>query len=368
MTENVTNRQMFFIIFLRIVAGSVLSLPLIMAQKAETGAWLVLLIASIIACIPVVIIVYLGNLFKGKTLFEYSKLLVGKFLTYIFALIYILYHFSLVVLLTRSTADVIKGEFLNKTPLYSTMILLLIVTGYAASKKLNNLGRICEFLGIIILIANFVLHTVMLTQGDFRNIKPFFDISQINSYLKAFPSTIFLFIGFESLTIIPFTKANGKKSIWISIISILTAGITYIYVTQTCYMILGVEDVAHYNYPNVAAIRILDIPVLQFLKRLDLIFINAWVFSIFCSLSFVIFTVTQYTQKLFSKLNFNFILMIVCVLAFIAGLLPKGPKQVSDIHLFLTTYFGFIPALLIPLILLIVAKIRGKSLNINRVR
>lgn len=354
MENGVTNRQLFFIGIITTIGFSAAELPKIMGETAGTGAWFTLLLATVFFSFAVFVIVYLGNEYKGKTLFDYSKLLVGKPLSYCFSAIYMIYFFVLLTLIVRSSADIIKSEILFKTPIWASMLLIIAISGYAASKGLTNLGRIIEYLGFILLAIGFILHIITLTQGNMLDIMPLFDTSEAMKYIDALPSTIFMFLGFEVITVIPFTKSNGVKSVLSAMASIFVLGIFYILIVESCYSVLGVDDVVNYDYPLVVAIRELDISILQFAKRLDLFFFIAWLTAIFCSVSMVAFTVTEYTKKLIPKFKGNLVLVILCALALLAGLLFPNTEVVSTFFVWFETYLGLIPAFIIPFFLFVV--------------
>lgn len=82
MTNSITNRQMFFILVLTLTSYSIVDISRAMAKSAGTGGWITILATSIIFGLAAMVIVYLNNLFKGKILFDYSKVLVGKAVTY----------------------------------------------------------------------------------------------------------------------------------------------------------------------------------------------------------------------------------------------------------------------------------------------
>ena len=336
-----------------------------MAKTARTGAWLTLLLASAFFAIDAFIIVYLGYAYREKTLFEYARLLAGGIIACLIAIVYVLYFFILMTFIIRSSADIIKDEILFKTPVWATMLLLLAVSLYAASKGLTNIGRIMEYLGLIILTFGFVLHFICFSQGNFLNIMPMFDPSVKNLYFGALPDTIFCFLGFEVITIVPFTKRNGSKVLWTAIISILVLCSFYIMIVESCYAVLSVEDIVNYTHPLIVAIRRLDIAILQFAKRLDLFFIMIWLAAIFCSVSIISFTATEYVKKLIPKLNGNMVLTVIGISAFIAGLLLPNAAEVSKLFIRFMTYFGLIPAFAIPFILLVVHMVRPKK-NRNR--
>ena len=356
--KHVSNRQLFFIIFITLSSFSIAELPKTMARSAGTGAWVPLLLATFFFSFAVAVITYLGNLFKGKTLFEYSTLLTGKFATYCFTGIYILYFFGVLSMLLRSGAEVIKLEILFKTPIWATMFALLLLSGYAASKEISNIARIFEFFGYILVLTILSFSVEMYIFGNTLNMLPLFDFKEVNAYIKALPLAIMPFLGIEVLTIIPLSKANGKKAIWYSMSGILAVCVFYILVVYLTYMLVGVEDSKNYKDALFVGIRLLDIEMLQFLKRFDIIAFMVWIFIMFCTLTIITYTVSKYTHKIFSKANNYRVLIIVSVLAYVAALLPASYNEATQILTYLTMYFGVVPAFLIPMILLIVAKVK----------
>lgn len=358
MSDGISNRQLFFMIAISTIGFSTLKLPKIMAETAGTGAWLVLLLAAVFFVADVSIIVYLGTQYNGKSLFEYSRLLVGKPLACCFSAVYVVYFFIMLTFVVRSSADVIKSEILFYTPVWATMLLILAMALYAASKGLTNIGRIIEYIGLIILITGFSLCFLMFTQGNSLNLRPFFNASEKNAYIHALPSTVFYYLGFECITIVPFSKSNGKQAVKAAVLAILILCIYFILIVESCYAILGIDDIVNYAYPLISAIRRLDIAILQFAKRLDLFFIMAWLASVFCSAAMISFAAAAYIKKLIPKAAISFILIVIGLLSFFAGQLIPSADKVSELFISFITFFGLIPAFFIPLVLLLIHRFK----------
>ncbi|MGI6169622.1 MAG: GerAB/ArcD/ProY family transporter [Christensenellales bacterium] len=355
-----TNRQLFFIIIISAVGLSSVVMPNIMGKAGGTGAWLSLLIAAAFFIAAVVLITHLSRLYMGKSLAEYSELLMGKVMSRILCGFYVVYFFIFLALFIRSTADIIQAEILYKTPVWATMLLIIIVSLYAASKGLTNLGRMIEYLGLIVLVISFVLQIITFTQGDFLNNLPLINTAEIGRYIRAVPYAIFGFLGFEVITIIPLSKRNGPKAKVRAASAILLVCIFFIVLLGACYSVLGVDDISNYDYPLLIAIRRLDIAALQFAKRLDLFFIIAWLTSIFCSTSLVVFASAEYAKKLIPKLSGFMPMLAIGTAAYALGLLiPNAEDVLQTFNLFLT-YIGLLPAFVIPLILWIVHLLRSR--------
>ena len=118
MTNRITNKQMFFIIFLSLTTYTTIDLPKAMAQTAGRSSWIPILIVSIIFGIGAVIITKLNNMFLGNVFFDYSQKIVGKFFAYAIAIYFILYYLVIGVYLKLKLVGLLTSNFLPETPEY----------------------------------------------------------------------------------------------------------------------------------------------------------------------------------------------------------------------------------------------------------
>jgi spore germination protein len=93
MNNYLTNKQLSFILYCLIIGCGVINLPKNAAESAGIGAWLSLIITTIIFMFITYMITYLQYVYEGETLYEYSQQLVGKLITYLLVIIYIIYFF-----------------------------------------------------------------------------------------------------------------------------------------------------------------------------------------------------------------------------------------------------------------------------------
>ncbi|MDR3626526.1 MAG: GerAB/ArcD/ProY family transporter [Ignavibacteriaceae bacterium] len=344
----ITNRQLLFMHYILIIPFTCCTISKLLADTFATGSWLFIIGATAIYCFAAGIIAYLGYLFKNQTLFEYSQLIAGKFASYCISILYMINFFVFFSLLLRSVSEIIKSELLVNTPIWATMLVMIIAAGYAASKGLSNIGRIIEIIGLITLLSALIIHFLMFCSGDILNTRPFLNFSEPSKYITSFPLTLYLFSGFEIMTIIPFKNHNGKKAIGAAMLSILLIGLSYIMIFETCCMVLGIESISNYSYPLIPAMRKLDITALQFLKRIDLLFIIAWLLAVFASSAILLFGTAEYARKILSKPGNNKILIAVCLIGFIFGLVPKSDISANQIVLYYCYYASGIIIFIIP--------------------
>ncbi|WP_176461949.1 GerAB/ArcD/ProY family transporter [Anaeromicrobium sediminis] len=358
MNESLTNRQIAFIIFGIVVGYGTLGLPKDITENAGTGAWFTLLISVVITMIFTYIITYLSYVHENKTIYEYSNILVGKFITFIFMIIYIIYFFVLFTMVTRISSEAIRLMVLIKTPVWALNLIFFLVVYYAVIKKLSVIGRVCEIYGLIIIIAALTIHGAVFTQGKLINLKPFFVAGHMGAYVKATLVTLVPFLGIEILVIIPFdNNKNNKKIFKYTIAMIGLIGFCYILNVESCISVMGVDGIVHYEDALFATIRRIDIKSLEFLERIDGIFLTIWIMCIICTITLGAYGSIFMINKLYNKIHFNILAFIVILSSFIVSQIPKTADEVGKI-LDYVGYLGLITAGVIPLILLIITKVK----------
>lgn len=363
MNEYLTNRQIAFFIFGAIVGYGILSLPKTAAENAGTGAWIAILIATLLSAVFTLMITKLVSKHEGKTIIDYSKKLMGKFVGTIITLIYIVYFFMLPPLIVRNTCEAIKVYLLIKTPVWAMIFLFLIVAYYAVIKKLRAIGMLCEFYGLLIIIAMFVLSFIVSTQGDILLLRPFFGDKSPLNYIKAASLMALPFIGMETLLIIPISKKNKNKISFYTTAIIGIIGLMYIFLVESCFSVRSVDQIIYYKDALIEVVRSVDVPVLEFFSRLDGLFIVTWIMSVFTTITVFSFGASFLLSQWFKKIDFKLVALFVILLSFFISLIPNSVDQVDTLLIY-AGYFGVLTVVIIPLILLIVTEVKKNDKQI----
>lgn len=255
MTNSITNRQMFFIIFMTLTAYTTIDLPKTMAQTAGRSSWIPIIIVSIIFGISAIIITKLNNMFLGKVFFDYSQGIMGKFFTYLIVFYYILYFLIIGVYLKLKLVGVLTSNFLPKTPPFVFLLFGIALFAYVAYKGITNIARMLEIYGVLFLIITVGISALMLAGGTKYNILPFFNASEIKEYAKTMKDLIVPYGGAEVLLIIPFSAKN-KKAPKTAFFTLLFIGLFYALIVESTIMILGINNTALLNDSFIEAIKI----------------------------------------------------------------------------------------------------------------
>lgn len=357
MNNFLTNRQIAFILYCIIIGYGIINIPKNAAEIAGTGMWVTLIILTVIFMLITYMITYLQYVYEGKTIFEYGKDLVGKPITYlltIIMLIYFLVHFAMII---RFYGEIIKLNLLFRTPIAVICLVFFGVVCYAMTKGIKVIARICEIYGFLNLIGFIFINSLLVTKGKFINLQPLFVKEELTSYLKGLLKMIPTFLGMEVLLFLPISKGSNKKIFRYTTFMIGIIGIMYIFVAESTASVVGVEYVVFLKESLFSVVRGVDIYYLEFLRRLDGVYMIFWTMNIICAVSLWGYGIMTFTSKIVPKVKTNYIAVAAAILAFILSQLPKSKEQI-ELVLKYNSYLGIVICIVIPGILLAITKVK----------
>lgn len=360
LNETLTNKQIAFVIFQIVVGYGIVGLPKKIAELGGTGGWITLLISTLIFIFITNMFLYLGVTHKNETLYEYSESLVGKYVSKLIVVIYIIYFTLFSSALIRISSETLKITVFEKTPTTPFIISFYLILFYTIIKRLRVFARLSEIYGLIFIIAIFIIQFIMFTSGDLINLRPLMVIEDIPTYFSSIPKVLFSFYGVEIITIIPLCTKNNKNVFKYSSIMMAFIGFLYIIIVESCISLMGADNIIYYKDALFVAIRRLDISYLEFLRRPDGIFITAWLMSLICTTIGTAYGAIVFLSKLFNKLSFNLITFAYILVSYFICMMPKTLFQAQDMITFINN-FGVIPVFIIPLILSIITMVKNHN-------
>jgi len=360
MNETLTNKQIAFVVFQVVVGYGIVGLPKKIAEIGGTGGWTTLLISTLIFIVIANMFLYLGHTYKNQTLYEYSEPLVGKYVSKLIVVVYIFYFTLSSSSLIRISSETIKITVFEKTPAIAFIISFYLILYYTIIKRLRVFARLSEIYGIIFIIAILIIQFFMFTSGDYINLRPFIVAEDIPVYLSSIPKVLFSFYGVEIIAIIPLCTKNNKNVFKYVSIMVGFIGFLYIIIVESCISLMGSDNIIHYQDALFVAIRRLDIPYLDFLRRPDGIFIMTWLMSLICTAIGTAYGAVVLLSKLFNKIPFNLITAAYILMSFFICIMPKTFFQIEDLIAFINN-FAVMPVFIVPIILSIITKMKNRT-------
>lgn len=342
------------------MSTAVLVVPGITADIANESAWISVILSSIVGFIVLGIVNNLGMRFPRETLPQYAEILLGKILGKIVTGAYILFFLIISIIVGREFTDFITLNLMPETPSIVFNLFLVLIGAYAASKEIEVIARMTQFILPIFTLALTFLIGFALFDADFSHLLPFFD-KGIPVVLKGsiVPAAWFGQI-VVLVFLIPMTNKPQevfKKSAY----AILVTGLFLTTITAITITIFGPEQTGGLVFPFLYLAKYIKILGIQ---RLEYIVIFIWVSGIVIKTAVFYYIECFALVKVFSLKGKKTVIVILGILqVFLPNYLFHNPPEVG---LFIKTYLPFISfffELAIPLFLLFLAIIKRKKVR-----
>ena len=126
-------------------------------------------------------------------------------------------------------------------------------------------------------------------------------------------------------------------------------------------MMVGLHEIRYYEYPLLAAIRQIQLKNVEFLRRVDILYLTMGLMGIFAGESVVYLAIVEYGGRLLPRVSRAAIVICTGAVIFVLSLIGFGIENFDEIMSRYIKYAGLIAAGLIPIILWIIAKVRKRA-------
>lgn len=359
--QKISLRQLQILLILDMFGTTVITLPRKTVEYAAQDGWVIVIGIVILMILYAFIISTLCNMFKNETIVEFGRRLLPKFLYYIVI-------FGLIVKIVVSTAmelrvfsEIVGQMLLYNTPVQVIILTLLLTSSLVARKGFETRARLAEILIVLMFVPLFFILLVVVIQPKFENLLPVLKTPPSN-IIKGIGNLGFSFHGLSFLLLVyPFlgNKKDTRKAI-LQAVSIL--GVAMFIITIITIIRFGPEDIEHQIWPVLQLMQAIDLPG-SFMERQDAFIISFWILSVFMLVSAGL----HFTSIIFAKLtkateSFHFVLPLIPIL-YIMALLPSNIAQTYKIMEWVEKYFGMAYLVVIPILLILIAKIKGGKIK-----
>ncbi|MDP4109559.1 MAG: GerAB/ArcD/ProY family transporter [Bacillota bacterium] len=356
MQDIVTNRQLFFLIFISTVTASIMDISKTIALSAGRGAWVTIALSSVVYAAAAAIIIGVNKTLDGKTVFDPGNKPAGKIAVFFVSLFYLSFFFTLSVYYCNSFILVVKTNFLPNTPIWSDLLASTTLLGYIAYKGITNAGRLAEIVTPLFLAVASIIFLLMFFEGHINYILPLYDASERLSYLTAMKDTIVPFIGFAILTVVPI-KAKSQRKYSAVIFTLVFIGLFYIADVYGCYAMKGFDEIIFENYPLIDAIRLVQLPAVEFLQRLDVLYMTVGFMRVLVGKAVIYLSIVEIVCKMFAKANRLLIVVLTGAAIYSASLLA-GQGQIKPLMVKILSIESIAAAFIIQPLILLILKVK----------
>ncbi|WP_433594856.1 endospore germination permease [Lysinibacillus xylanilyticus] len=356
--EIISSRQFMIITLLCSIGTAILISPASVTSEAKQDAWIAAIISVVLSLLLIKLYVTVGKQTPTLTFVEANEKILGRFFGKITSIGFIILCFLSAGELLYFIGIFMKTEIMPETPMMAFAFLFSIIIIYAAFLGIEVFARSAEILFAMFILIFIVFVVCISPSVHMENLQPimetpakslFFSIIRLMG-IFSFPLVILLMIFPSTVNV----HESAQKGFYIGTI---LGGIVLIAIITLAILVLGPANTASRTFPSYSLAQRISIG--NFLQRIEVIMAAMWIISIYIK-TFMFFYAGVIGISQICKINNHRPL----ILPF--GLIILGLSQIvhpniihSDIYNRETwPIFSFFFAILLPLVLLLVAKIR----------
>lgn len=161
--ETISSGQMAVLFFSFMLGSSIVNIPQPLVQAAHNGAWLSILIANGFGMLLLACILYLYRKYPNLTLIDYSRRILGKWITLCISIPIIMLLFLILSYIIIDIGGFFTTTMMRETPSYVFHALILLVAALTVQAGIEVMARmfvlllcysICFSIAVLLLVSS----------------------------------------------------------------------------------------------------------------------------------------------------------------------------------------------------------------------
>lgn len=356
----ISQRQLAYLFFTILIGTMFFHNPQIVVGTTGQDGWIAYLIASFWGILVALVIVALGRRFPDKTLTAYIPHIIGKPLGKILSLLYTIWFLFIGGGLLAQFANFMNTTIMASTPKMVFIITFVAIAFYAVHSGLEVVVRVNELLLWVIVIAIILVVTLPYELMDLRRMLP---VGQMSIGKLVATSLIagswrgeVMLVGMFLPALVTL-KNTTRNMIW----TVFLVGVMLIAVEISLVTVFGAHLVGDIEVPVFALARMIS--TARVLDRLEALVLIIWVLATFVKICAFLYCTAQATADTMGFQESRFLLLPISLLfTAIAYNQTVDPAKFIDFLMLTWPGYGLLSfQLVIPLLLLVIASLRGKG-------
>lgn len=339
-------------------------LPRSMATIVMQDGWLIPVLGLVVGYVYVFVITNLSQRFPDETIVEFAPKIVTQSIGTIIVVV-----FGIKILITtafelRLLCEIIRQVLLPKTPTGVIMLVMLFTVAYLVGAGIESYARLGEILIFFVFIPIGIVFAFIVAKADYRQLLPVFQ-STTGEMIKATYLLSLTFMPLEFMLLLtsfmdrPDQARRSCK--WALVVIFVIETITI----MLTYVSIGVLEAKRNFWPVLTTVQNIQFPG-AFIENQEIAMISCWVLSVFVYISAGVYSFSLIGGRVFKLKKDNFFILPSIPIIYILAMLPSSFGQVYNWNNIFRAYFGAWFLLPIPLVLLVIAKVRKVGVSYEK--
>ncbi|MCK4260309.1 MAG: endospore germination permease [Halanaerobiales bacterium] len=354
-STKISNRQIIFLLIIVISSTGILYLPTSVYKEAKHDSWVSVIAVTLYGIITAYVVVTLGVMFKDQTVIQYSQKIVGRTFGKVIGLSYFVFFIHLNTIVIREFTELLQGPFFAETPLLFLTIGIILPSIYALYQGLEVFARVNEIIFPIFFLIVIGIFILSYRDMDFIKLIPVLAEGWMPVAKAVYYQTTWF--GETSVLLILIPSLNLPEKVRRSaIISVIFAGILVLFSNVGVILVFG-SQVGQLTYPFLTLARYVSLA--ETFERLDSFVVFIWVLGVFVKIAILHYCAVICFTQLFNLKEYKKIIIPIGAMLVVLSIIQWSNflQTMGTLTKRLVTPYGTMQ-LVIPLILLIIAKLR----------
>ncbi len=324
----------------------------------KNDAWITVLIATIFFIPFIFLYNKLMLMFNNKNFVQMLETVFGKFIGKLLSIMFLYYLFTVTTLNLRSLGKFAKITVMINTPLFAIILVTILFSVFAVRHGL----KVCTRYSVLFTIVEFSILVVsvvfLLDQIDLQNFLPIFE-QPFLKYVQGVHFSMMIPIGelVIFLMITPNIRVEKKSLLKFWLWGLIIGISIFLIILMRDITVLG-NLIQLVSIPKLIIFRLITIG--DAISRIEILFVVAIMMLLFFKITLFLYITTITVAQIFEIKQFkNLALITGLLIAFYATVIYKSDMQEMELTPYVIPFFHMIFEIIIPLLLFIVAKIRG---------
>ncbi|NIK68141.1 GerAB/ArcD/ProY family transporter [Paenibacillus sp. BK720] len=356
--DKITSSQAALVLNNTMLGAGILTLPRSVSETVKTpDSWISVLLGGLVVMLVVVLMVKLSLRFQGKTVFQYTQSLIGRYPGILWCLLLVLYYIAIAGFEIRVMSEVTMFYLLEGTPIWAITIPFIWLGAYLIRGGINAIARVGQIVFPISLFILIVSYLLSLRLFHLDNLRPVLG-DGILPVILGLKSTVLVYSGCEVVMTLVAQLDHPKQALKAMLAGISIPAVIYFF---TIIMVIGglsVDSAVTSTWPTIDLIRSFEVTGFLF-ERFEFPLMVIWLMQMFCNYSSFFYNSSLGLSQLFN-LPYKSVIFALVPFIFLAAMIPKNINEVfklgDDIG-----YFSIFLFILFPVCLSLIAMIRSKG-------
>ena len=332
--------------------------------KKDTGinSWISIIISYIIGFIPLLLTIYIANYKQELNLFEKNKNLFGDFIGSILNIFISIILLIIAITILYNIVVFINSQFLYRTPIIISAILLILLSIYCTTKEINVICHISIILMFFNLILFILSNISLISEINLENLLPILKTNSNNLFISSLKISVINTLPLLTILIIPKDKiTNPNKYNKTLIITYIIGSLISLIIVISTISTLGIYLTNTFEYPEYMVLK--KIKLFGFLERVENIISLKWITESYIYLTILIYTISK-SITIKNNNTFKYINIIIGFISVIS--IQYLFKNITAFNTYLEKQFIIIVSLLTIIYIILPIKIYFKKCQITK--